>query len=54
MKWVLKHRGKLIGEYRYLMAAMDASREYDESISLFDFDFYYIEQNGTHSRVTMI
>lgn len=52
--WILKLNDELIGEYPDLLAAMDASKKYDESIRLFDFEFYYVLPDGEISKVPMI
>jgi len=52
--WVLKLNDKLIGEYPDLLAAMDASKQYDDTIDMLDFQFYYVAPNGDVTKVPMI
>jgi len=52
--WILQYNGEVIGEYRYLMQALDATKEYDPNLLIFDFEIYYRENNGDISKVPMI
>jgi len=44
----------LIGEYHYLLEALDKAREYFPDHPVFDFEIYYKETNGTLSKVPLI
>jgi len=49
--WLLKLNDELIGEYHYLLEALDKAREYFPDHLVFDFEIYYKETNGTLSKV---
>jgi hypothetical protein len=52
--WILQHNTKVIGEYRYLMQALDKIGEYFPNQLIFDFEIYFRETNGDLSKVPLM
>jgi hypothetical protein len=51
--WLLKLNGELIGEYQFLMAALDKAREYFPDHLVFDFEIYFKESTGKLCKVPL-
>jgi len=51
--WLLKLNGELIGEYEFLMAALDKAREYFPNHLIFDFEIYFKEPTGKLCKVPL-